>query len=868
MNKDKKIYLASFFVPFFLFLLVLAILGFYPFGEDLYLLSDLKYQYVDFLANLKSLFYGNTLNYSFNVSLGSNFTGLFSYYLSSPFNILTLIIPNSLLGVFIPIIIALKIGASGLTLTYYLKTRKEKFGYDSLIFSIAYALSGYMICYSLHIMWLDIYILLPLIIVGIDRIVEGKSPKFYIITLVASIVINYYITFMVCIFSIFYVLYKLFVNKMEFRERVNIFKNHVISSLLAVLISMVVLLPVLFSLSGGKSEIAITTNMFTSINKIDYYLKALMTANYSWWESFPNIFVGMLVLLLVILFFFNTKIKFREKIVSGILLFVMILFFANQGLNIIMHGFDYPNSFPYRFSFVFIFVLIMIAYRCFKNINGIKKRDMLIALLFTLFSIYIIFDEYNKYLKLDVLLLIIYTILIYIFIYKKDIKFYKHILTVFLILNIFNLFINARYDIREIKSQDFKSSKEIYDEKYQNTSEVINDIKESDKGLYRIEKTSELNYNFNDAMMFNYNSVTNFNSTNSIKTLDLIDNLGINRYIVTSTYDDGSTRFVDALLGIKYVNTTINGYKGYEEKQKYDNSIVYKNNNSLNFGFISSLDINNFNNDYENTFIYQNELAKKLSGNDFGNIYKKLDYKIDVENLKYKEEKITLPTGEMVDTKLYEKIDKNKNATLVLSFDSNEKNYIYYYIESMKFDQNIEVYINEEEVVEKTSGSPLNSPNPGMFYLGEYEDGEEVEIKFVLNDEESLKYEDMYVYTENEETLNKYLSNINSNGTVDINFNSSSNLEGEASLLNDGYLTFSIPYDKGWKVYINEQKVESTELINGLLGVKLDKGSYSVKLIYSPPGRALGFFLSIFGIFLTVIYLKLYNKKKIDNRKR
>lgn len=849
MKKETKIYLASFFVPFFLFLFVLAILKFYPFGDDLFLLSDLKFQYNNFLAYLKTLFGENNLNYSFAL-LGSNFVGTMSYYLSSPFNILTLIIPNSVLPIFIPILIAIKIGASSVTMTYFLKKESKKFNYDILIFSFAYALSSYMICYSIHIIWLDICILFPLFIVGLNKIIENESSKFYIITLLIMIMVNYYITFMVCIFSVFYILYKLFIKKMDNKKRLVILKKYILSSLLAVLISSVILIPVILSLTTGKSEVALTPELFLSVGKLDYYLKALMTANYSWTLSLPNIFVGMFVLLLVVLYFFNTKINLREKIVSSIFVFVLLLFFADTGLNLVMHGFDYPNSFPYRFSFVFIFVLIFLAYKCFRNIEGIKKRDLFISLLFILISVYFIFDSYNKYLKLDCLLLIIYSILIYLYVYKKDLKFYKYILPIILILNTCNLFINARYDIREIKSQDFNSKKVLYDKKYIENEEVINYIKIIDSGFYRIEKTIDTNYNFNDAMMFNYKSVTNFNSTNDIKTLDFLENLGINRYIVTSSYDDGSTKFTDDILGIKYIYSGIPKYKGYEEVK----SKIYKNTDAFNIGFITE---ENKTFDKDNTFLYQNALIKTISGKDLGDVYTKVNYKIEAENLEYKQREEVLPTGEKVEAKLYEKVDKNKNSKLIITINENN-DYIYYYIDSMKFDQNIDVYINGEKIKDKTIGGPLNSPNPGMFYLGKGK----FKIEFVLNDEEALKFEDMYAYKEDEEVLKDYLDAINSKGNVKLDLKTSSNIEGKVSMLSDGYLTFSIPYDKGWKIYIDGKKVSTEKMYDALLGVKLEKGSYNVNLIYTPPGRILGIFLSIVGAFLTVIYLRKENTKK------
>ena len=60
--------------------------------------------------------------------------------------------------------------------------------------------------YSWNIMWLDCIFLLPLILYGLEQLVQEKKGLFYCVTLGLSILSNYYISIMICIFMVMYVI--------------------------------------------------------------------------------------------------------------------------------------------------------------------------------------------------------------------------------------------------------------------------------------------------------------------------------------------------------------------------------------------------------------------------------------------------------------------------------------------------------------------------------------------------------------------------------------------------------------------------------------------------------------------------------------
>ena len=72
------------------------------------------------------------------------------------------------------------------------------------MFSTCYALSGYLAAYNWNVMWLDCLILLPLILLGAERLAREGRWVMYTVTLGLCILTNYYISIMICIFLVLY----------------------------------------------------------------------------------------------------------------------------------------------------------------------------------------------------------------------------------------------------------------------------------------------------------------------------------------------------------------------------------------------------------------------------------------------------------------------------------------------------------------------------------------------------------------------------------------------------------------------------------------------------------------------------------------
>ena len=145
--------------------------------------------------------------------------------------------------------IYLRIGLSGLTMAIYLNNQKNKKDIWVITFSVIFALMGFLSGYYYNFMWIDSIIMLPLILLGIDKLVNDKKVFLYIFSLTLGIIFNYYIGVMLCIFSLIYFIYKIFSE--EDISYIPVIKRFIISSLVVGLLSLFILIPTYYSLLIG-----------------------------------------------------------------------------------------------------------------------------------------------------------------------------------------------------------------------------------------------------------------------------------------------------------------------------------------------------------------------------------------------------------------------------------------------------------------------------------------------------------------------------------------------------------------------------------------------------------------------------------------
>ena len=240
-----------FLAPFLIMLGIYASIGVFPFGNNSVLVLDLNGQYVYFFEALRSFIYGDaSLLYSFSRALGGEFMGIYAYYLASPFSYFVALFPKSMITEALLLIILPKCGLGGLSFGYLLKVKAKINDARTVAFSLLYALSGYVVVMQHNTMWMDNVFLLPCVILGIDALIREKKYKLFVFSLAWSIMSNYYIGYMTCIFVFVYFFYSFFSEARQERNP-NRYKAHFVSSLcriaffslIVILISAIITIP-------------------------------------------------------------------------------------------------------------------------------------------------------------------------------------------------------------------------------------------------------------------------------------------------------------------------------------------------------------------------------------------------------------------------------------------------------------------------------------------------------------------------------------------------------------------------------------------------------------------------------------------------
>ena len=206
---DRNIYIILAFVcSAVLMLLVYYCFDIIPFGNKTVLRMDLYHQYGPLFAELYDrLTQFKSMLYSWNTGGGGAFLGNYYNYLSSPIGgLIVLLFGHENVPEAIGAMVYVKNALAAAAMAYYLKKSNHKNDFTISAFGILYAFCGFFIAYYWNIMWIDAMYLLPLVVLGIERIINKQKATFYIVTLAITFFSNYYMAYMICIFAVLYFL--------------------------------------------------------------------------------------------------------------------------------------------------------------------------------------------------------------------------------------------------------------------------------------------------------------------------------------------------------------------------------------------------------------------------------------------------------------------------------------------------------------------------------------------------------------------------------------------------------------------------------------------------------------------------------------
>jgi uncharacterized membrane protein YfhO len=560
----------------------------------------------------------NDLLYSFSNSIGGNFIGIAAYYLLSPFNVIYLLFPVSELPTAFFLITILKIGCVGLTMFIFLNSKVKSA--KALIFSTSFALMIYLTMFYYHTMWLDGVILLPLIAMGIDRMLLYSKPKLYVVTLFLAVVSNYYIGWMLCIFSALYFVYRymlIYKTKTDIKKHLAYLKSFILCSLAAVAVAAAVLIPAYTALQDTYRVVEDANiaswkwaDDYSVLDKtLPFFGTFTKSASSVHVYNTPYIFCGIAIPILLAAFFVSRKIGKREKVLSGIFLGILALGFFVPVFDYIWHGFSHPNGFYYRYSFLFVFLALFLSYRAFLLIKKSYLGFMVFVAFIQILSLFI-YDTHN--LK---------------FVIEKEI---------------------------DITSQaGYKLNTAALNE--------LLDSMEKTASFYRAEMDKPY-LQGNDALLFGYNGVSAHNSNIESNLARFMERLRLYRDQIRVVYSKDTPMAMDSLLGVKYVLAL---------NDKRDALMSIRNDLALPVGFM----VNNIaelpETDYFDTV---NTMFRTLSGANAEIFTELIPESVKFENLSIEQKQ---------DVTTYTATDGSEFGYIIFDLPPNEQDVFYMYLEDV-----------------------------------------------------------------------------------------------------------------------------------------------------------------------------------------
>lgn len=810
--------------------------GLFPFGNNQIMIVDSWHQYYPFLQELQEkLTHGGSLLYSWNSGLGSNFFLIMAYYAISPLYLLSVLFPKEYLREFMMIATIFKISLAGMFFAIYIRAMFKRSDISIIVFGLMYAFCGYAMGYYWNIMWLDSMALLPLIILGLNRLLDEEGYVLFTISLALAMICNFFIGFLICEFILIY-FFILYFIKFPKTSKIHLVKKLItmgIYSVISLGISMVVLIPTFkglqlaYTFSSGKPAA-----FETYFSILDILNNLLANVPVSVRSGLPNIYCGFFAVLLCVFYFLSTTISIRTKMLNFFLLMFLLFSFNINYLNYIWHGFRFPNEIPYRFAFIVSFLILSWAYQAFLKLDEITIKTVWhVSVIFFIYlliceKIYTDTFDYTVF-YINLIILAVYSGAILLLKYQR---IPQKVFTGFICCIILGeVLLSALNGTQAVGS----SNRTNYPPQNDAVTKVVEDLYDVDNSFYRLEMLKW--YSENDPVLYGYRGISKFSSTTNSNVTIYVQKLGLaaspeaNRYLYAS-----STPIVNALLSIKYlmgkgdIGNIPNA--GFAVMGKEDELTYYKNNYYLPLGFMVDDSITDWNMSLSNPFNVQEEFLESATAQE-GKVF----HNIAVSKESYVNMDKTSLNGMRYS---YNNTDSSKVGTATLSYTVAETKQMYLYFFANK-SYHIKVMLNGKDTEYETRRGQIID-------LGIIEKGTSFDVSFEVF-AEAKGYFNLQAVTFDEETFSAAYKEL-ADEVLEIEEFSDTQIKGRIQVVQDGSLYMAIPYEKGWTARVDGKKTEIIPLKDAMMILPLTEGYHTIELNYCPDGLIFGIFISLSSI--------------------
>ncbi len=834
---ENQFYIYSFFVPAFILFIVFLILQVHPLGsgKNMVLTVDCYHQYAPFLVELRNkLLSGESLFFSWNVGMGTNFWAVFANYSASPLNLLALLFPPKYVGDCVALLAILRVGFSGLFMSILLKEfdKKRK---DLLLvgFSSSYALCGWAASYFWNIMWHDAVMLLPLIVYGLIRMMRDRKPLLYCLSLAVCLISNFYSGYFVCLFLVFYapICYIHITEKINIKNFWSAVWRFAVYSGIAGGLSAFLTLSTYITLQKSSATGGEFPKQWTVMNDLfDFISRFFVASNPNIRDGMANVYCGIFVAMLVPLFFLCKKIRLREKVAYGVGLLIMYISLSSRMMTYIWHGFHFPNQIPFRQAFLISFLVVIMGYRALRNLKSFTKTELLVPCL-SMIAYLILYEKIGEgqegYIAMgcSLLFLLIYTGMVRMIGNARKSSMFQQIALFAVIF--FELFASTGATVGMVAAHEGFTGWDFYGSHFDEIQTLMENAEaQSEHGFERSEIYPA--YICNQPALYNMKGISIFTSTARESFVKFIRNLGFHNNGINSMRNFGLTEVTGTLFGVHNLydlkdNSPVPTC--FERVNEDDGSPIrqFVNPDALALGYMVDEGILDYHMDQTSVpFLSTNAFVKSMGVG--GDVYEPMELAFNsVEDLK--EAGGAARTG-------YKFTFEKKTATLMFTVNDTQPNdHLYLYLVSSKAPN---VTINDQKKhSDENSETKIGARTYQMIDLGYCKAGYSKLITLKFNDDDLNG--NMWVQCARvSEPTYKEMCEVLSDEQMRVLSYDSTHVEATVTAKKDGALFLSIPFDESWEAEVDGMPATLEAIDDAFMGIRLKEGTHSIKLTYHP----------------------------------
>ena len=787
-------------------------LGMWPFGTRAILEIDSVHQYLPFLTHLREkLVSGDGLFYSFSGGLGYNFWATIAYYTASPINLLMVLIPGESVCDFMAWMMLLKMSLSGGILSWYLYRRHGEGPHWAVVLGTMYALSNFFLGYKFNVMWLDSVAVAPLVLWGLERLVEQRRSGVYIAALFYAIWCNYYIGYMICLYLCLYLLYLLATR--ERREPVvRTLIRFALSSLSAGGMAAVLILPAYLalkltpsSMTGGGPGVEWYGDLLSLLR---FHMVDSPAFRTSYTRGDAQIYCGVILLLLTVLFFLNRRIALRERIASGVLLGVMVVSMLFSPLNYLWHGLHLEIGLPNRFAFLYLVLLCTLGHRTLCALEGVDRRALAIAAGVVCVAAGALVlpqavQDRTFWPVLSVMLLAVYGVLLYL---RRGGQQAMSVLLCLLLVG------EAAGHCWKDFYDDGGDDKTFYVGYRQDIQDMLEQMGDGD--FYRTDVDSDSMINF--ATYAGAHGVAMFHSGMQKGVQDFFE--GMHSYVRLNTvWYKGVSKPLRDILGQRCLITSNVDWPTYMGAKKVDERngrSLYRSDDALSVGYLVSPDLLQWEPVNEQGMDAENRFFALACGEE--ELFQQRDYFLGRSGVSYT---LALP----------------EDGMLFVLLDTAPKSFHWETPEAVRTFESRTHMIYEAMGTQPEQQAVFSAENDGRDYTGHSYVCDGARYRAAL---EKLK--------------ESQLEQVEADGR---------GLRGVIDAKRDGLLLLTVPANPGWRVRVDGETVQTHTVGGVFVGVDLTKGQHRIEMDFTPAGFWPGLALSAGSLALAAALL-VYQRRR------